>query len=167
MATSSGSFSGRPAVTLYLDYSETSTNPGANTSVVSWTLRLVGNSASFGLDLVSTYSVNIGGTPYNGLWNYDFRSNNTPTIRSGTTTITHDADGSKTISVSASATDNAGSLGSASLSGSLALTTFPKGRRWNGSSWTFLTTRRRWTGSSWTPLTIAKRWNGTAWVDLS
>jgi hypothetical protein len=124
VATFSGAFSGRPAVVLYLAVNETSTNIAANTSVVSWSLYIVGNNASFNLDPTSTYSISVNGVPYSGVWTYDFRSNNTPTLRSGTTTVTHDANGSKTISASSSATDVGGNLGSASNSGSLVLADF-------------------------------------------
>lgn len=124
MATYSDTFSGRPAVTLYLDVTESSTNSGANTSVVSWTLRVVGNSASWNNGL-GPWSVTVNGVNWSGDWNYDFRSDNTPTIATGSTTVTHLANGSKTISSSASASDSGGSpLGTASVSGSLALTDF-------------------------------------------
>lgn len=124
MATYSGSFSGRPAVVLYLDVNETSTNSAANTSAVSWVLRVVGNSASWNGGL-GDWAVNVNGATWSGNWTYDFRSNNTPTLGSGTLTVAHLSNGSKTITSSASASDNGGSpLGSTSLSGSLALTDF-------------------------------------------
>lgn len=92
--------------TLYLDVTETSTNPGANTSVVSFTLRVVGNNASWNLNSGSTWSCVINGTTYSGTWTYDFRSDNTVTLKTGTQTITHNADGSKTIAVSGTAYGN-------------------------------------------------------------
>lgn len=39
-------------------------------------------------------------------------------------------------------------------------------KRWNGSSYTDLTTFKRWSGSAWVDLTVAKRWNGTTWEDI-
>ena len=114
MAQTAASFSARPAVTLYFTFTETSTTQTSNTSVVTWSIQLIGNSSSYGLDTTSTWSVVINGGGYGGNWNYDFRSNNGPVIASGTTSVTHDTNGAKTISVSASATDNAGNLGSAS-----------------------------------------------------
>lgn len=102
MTTWSDAFSTGKA-TLYLDISESSTNSGANTSVVSFTLRVVGNGASWNLNSGSTWSVTIDGTAYSGTWTYDFRSDNTKTLKSGTQTITHDADGSKSIAVSGTA----------------------------------------------------------------
>jgi len=124
MATFTDDFSGRPACILYLVVNESSTNIVANTSVVSWSLYVVGNNASWGLDFSSTYSVTINGVNYPGTWNYDFRSNNTRVLGGTSLTVAHNANGSKTISASATATDNAGSLGSASTSGSLVLTDF-------------------------------------------
>ena len=126
MAQVAGSFSGRPAVTLYFNFNSTSANAATNTSVVSWSIQLIGNNASWGLDTTSTWSVNVNGVGYSGNWSYDFRSNNSPVIASGTTSVTHDVNGARTISASASATDNAGSLGSASASGSLTLTNFDR-----------------------------------------
>lgn len=124
MATYSGTFSGRPACVLYLDVNESSTNSAANTSVVSWTLSVVGNSASWNNGL-GPWSVTVNGVNWSGSWNYDFRTNNNPQLGSGSTTITHNADGSKSISASSSATDNGSSpLGTASNSGSLTLTDF-------------------------------------------
>lgn len=124
MATYSGTFSGRPACTLDLVVTESSTNSAANTSVVSWTLNVTGNSASYNGG-AGSWSVAVNGVNWSGTWNYDFRSNNNPQIGSGSTTVTHLTNGSKTISSSASATDNGSSpLGTASSSGSLALTDF-------------------------------------------
>lgn len=124
MATYTGTFSGRPACVLTLTVTESSTNSAANTSVASWSLTVTGNSASYNGGL-GPWSVAVNGVNWSGEWNYDFRSNNTATLGSGSTTVTHSADGSKTISSSASATDNGSSpLGTASASGSLALTNF-------------------------------------------
>lgn len=124
MATYSGSFSGRPACTLTLSVVESSTNSGANTSVVSWSLSVTGNSASYN-NGPGDWSVNVNGVTWSGNWTYNFTSDNNPTLGSGSTTVTHNGDGSKTISSSASASDNGGSpLGSAGASGSLTLTNF-------------------------------------------
>lgn len=38
--------------------------------------------------------------------------------------------------------------------------------RWNGSSWTTLTTLERWTGSAWTAISNIYRWSGSAWVKV-
>lgn len=39
-------------------------------------------------------------------------------------------------------------------------------KRWNGTSYTDLTTLKRWNGTTWVDITLAKRWNGTTWVDI-
>ena len=70
-----------------------------------------------------------GSTIVNTNISYDFR-NSTPktiTLASGTVTgIAHNSDGTKTIAVSGSFTDNGNSLGSATASGNLTLTTIPR-----------------------------------------
>lgn len=110
--------------TLYLDVTETSTNSSTNTSVVSFTLRVTGNTTSWNLNSGSTWSVVIDGTTYSGTWTYDFRSDNTVTLKTGTKTITHAADGSKSISVSGTAYGNS-TIGTATItSKSFTLTDF-------------------------------------------
>jgi hypothetical protein len=125
MATYSASFSGRSDCTLYIDITDGTPNASANTSVVSFTLRVVGNNASFN-GFAGSYSITVNGTPYTGSWTYDFRSDNTVTLRTGTQTITHDTNGNKTITVSGTATDGNGGtpLGTATI-GSQNFTTNP------------------------------------------
>ena len=126
MATYSATFSGRPACVLYIDITETSTNPGSNQSTVSFTLRVVGNSASFN-GFAGSWNITVNGVPYNGSWTYDFRVDNTVTLTSGTQVVTHNADGSKSIDVSGTATDGNGGtpLGTATIgTQSFALTDF-------------------------------------------
>lgn len=107
-------------------------NPGTysipnNTTPVPWVLqarKLSGSgywaSGSF------PWSVNIGGSKSSGsISSYDFRNYTVLTLASGTATITHDADGSKTISVSGSFT-GASTLGSATASGQMDLPTIPR-----------------------------------------
>jgi hypothetical protein len=89
--------------TLYLTVTEASTDAATNTSVVSFSLSVVGNNASYNLNSGSTWSVTINGTTYSGTWTYDFRSDNTKTLKSSTQSVTHDANGSKTITVSGTA----------------------------------------------------------------
>ena len=116
MATYSDAFSGRSDATLYLDVTSGTSNTTANTTVVNFTLRVVGNNASWNFNNGS-YSISIdGGTAFTGSWNYDFRADNTETLRTGTKTITHLTNGNKSITVSATATDAGGSpLGTATI----------------------------------------------------
>ena len=116
MATYSDAFSGRSDCTLYIDITDGTPNAASNTSVVSFTLRVVGNNSSFN-GFAGSYSITVNGTPYTGSWTYDFRSDNTVTLRTGTQTITHDTNGNKTITVSGTATDGNGGtpLGTATI----------------------------------------------------
>lgn len=75
-----------------------------------------------------TYVVTINGTKYTGsIASYD--GYNDVTIKSGSLTVKHDADGKKTISFSFSVTDTSGqsyTCGNASASGSMALSTIAR-----------------------------------------
>lgn len=75
-----------------------------------------------------TYAITINGTKYTGsIANYDGYSD--VTLKSGSLTVAHNADGNKTISFSFSVTDTSGqtyTCGNASASGSMALTTIPR-----------------------------------------
>lgn len=86
----------------------------------SWNWEQWGSSIS--------YKVTINGTDYTGsIPAYDGYS--TVTLKSGTQTVSHNADGSKTISYSFTVTDGAGQRytpGNASASGSYILTTIPR-----------------------------------------
>lgn len=116
MATYSASFSGRPACTLYIDISDGTPDVTNNQSTVSFTLRVVGNSSSFN-GFAGSYSITVNGTPYTGSWTYDFRVDNTVTLRTGTQVITHSTNGNKSITVSGTATDGNGGtpLGTATI----------------------------------------------------
>ena len=114
-----------------LTISETSTSTASNTSTLSYTFTL--SPIQTGWDWASwgskiSYSFSINGTKYDGtIPNYDGKS--TVTLKSGTQTVAHDADGTKTISYSFSVTDGAGKSytpGKASASGTMALTTIPR-----------------------------------------
>lgn len=95
--------------TLYIDVTDGSPNTSANTSVVSFTLRVVGNNTAWNTD-PGSYRITIDGTNYTGSWSFDFRSDNTVTLRTGTRTITHGTNGIKSIVVSGTATDAGGSV---------------------------------------------------------
>jgi hypothetical protein len=166
MTTWSDAFSTGKA-TLYLDVTESAVNKLDNTSTVSFTLRVVGNNASFNLNSGSTWSVVIDGTTYSGTWTYDFRSDNTVTLKTGTKTITHGGDGSKSILVSGTAYGNS-TIGTGTItSKSFALTSFTPGRRWDGAAMTPMSTFARFDGTTWQPLTVRKRFDGTNWVNIS
>lgn len=114
-----------------LKVTENSTNTSNNTSSVSWSLILSPVSSGYDWSYSNTvpvsYTVTFNGTKYTGnIMSYDGSS--TVTVKSGTATISHDADGDKSISFSFSVTSlNVSYLpGAASASGTMALTNIPR-----------------------------------------
>lgn len=133
----SGGFSGRPfLLTLYVsEYSLSNDDILNNRTRCAWTLRITRTGNYNTYDAVgNTYTVDVGGVTYSGSWAVDFGAGPGGEvgiggyfdIASGTATIYHNADGTKTISVSASANSGGGLMGNASLSGALALQTVPR-----------------------------------------
>lgn len=157
--------------TLRLTATETSLDEPNNRSKVAWELKIIRNSgAAFNNDATSSWSAVVNGvTVGSGPTAYNFGAYSELVLGSGTSDfITHNSDGSKSVSVSGSFS-GPGPITGGSTGGTLALTTFnvAPGKRWSGSAWVDVTTAKRWTGSAWTNLTIKKRWSGSAWVDLS
>ena len=114
-----------------LTVTENSTSAAGNTSALSWALVLSPIVKNY--DWVSNsgkvkYSVTIDGNTYSGIIaTYDGVS--TVTIKSGTLSCAHNADGAKTISCSFSITDSTGwsfAPGNASANGTMALTNIPR-----------------------------------------
>lgn len=132
MATFSKVFSSNSAYTLYLDVTESSYNVQNNTSVVAYTLRAVSTKAlqygSWEYGAANTqYNIVINGTSVaSGYKTYDFRNYQTLTVASGTTTVTHNDDGTKVVACSASYCGGSSPIGSATASGNLTLTTIPR-----------------------------------------
>ena len=82
---------------LVFSWSRTSYSIENNTSTISWTLELV--SYTYGTIYSSVYkpwSVTINGTNYSGTANVGIGENTSKTLASGTTTIKHNDDGTKT-----------------------------------------------------------------------
>lgn len=116
---------------LLLDVSEKSYSIENNTSQVEWYIGIRSNTSyhsHYGLS--ETYVVNINGTVvHNAVHTPTVNAGQTVWVASGTTTVSHNADGSKSISVSASF--NNADRGTylpttGSCSGSLTLTTIPR-----------------------------------------
>ena len=114
-----------------LTVTENSTITANNTSSVSWSLVLSPVVKNYDWNYSSTvpvtYSIVFNGTTYSGnIMSYDGSS--TVTVRSGSATITHNADGNKSISYRFSVSSISASYlpGSASASGSMALTYIPR-----------------------------------------
>lgn len=113
-------------VILRFTVTESSTDVGANTSLCAWSLALIKTTGSPWTSNPSSWSVTVGGHTATGTVVYDLRGGS-QAISSGTITIPHNSDGTKTISNSSSFTDGGGGLiGNGSASGSLALTTIPR-----------------------------------------
>lgn len=116
---------------LLLDVSEKSYSIENNTSQVEWWVGIRSNTAyhnHYGLS--ETYVVNINGTVvHNAVHTPTVNGGATVWVASGTTTVSHNADGSKSISVSASfnnADRDTYLPTTGSCSGSLKLTTIPR-----------------------------------------
>ena len=108
-----------------LNINETATSIANNTSTVSFNLQLspIQNGWDWAISGIS-YKITINGTDYTGTIP-SYNGSSTVTIKSGTQTIPHNTDGSKTLNYSFSITDSAGQSytpGNASASGSLVLT---------------------------------------------
>lgn len=111
-----------------LNVNETSTSTANNTSTVSWSLVLspitTGYDWNYSSTVPVTYSININGAVYTGnIMSYNGSA--TVTVRSGTQTIAHNNDGTKSIgfSFSVSSINKSYLPGDASASGSMNLTT--------------------------------------------
>ena len=129
MATYSGGFD-NSGYTLYLDVSESNVSVANNNSVVNWTLRIVSTKALVygSWDGYGTpYSVSINGSQVaSGNKTYDFRNYQNLTIASGSVTIGHNSDGSKSVSCSASFGNSSTPIGDAYCNGTFTLTTIPR-----------------------------------------
>lgn len=125
----SGAYSGRPAFHLRLQLQEVSYNLTANTSNVSWSLyriRVSTYSGTYDQTKTWPWSVNINGSSWSGSSNSIVFKNNsaigaTESIASGSLTVTHNTDGTKTISFSASDGPGSNIFGSASCSSTYTL----------------------------------------------
>ena len=114
----------------FLTVWENSYDIASNTSNVGYRLQLKSGSQGRFSDLTATYSVTLNGTVVNsGSGRYSSQSYDTyQTICEGTTTITHNNDGSKTISCSCilDFQTHTYSPGDFTPSGTLILTTIPR-----------------------------------------
>jgi len=112
---------------LRLAVNETSQDIPDNESVDGWSLVWYKGSASSWSASPITWQVVINGNTYSGTFTFDFGATSSVTIATGSTTIPHTADGTKTISVSGyiGATGTS-SGGPASTGGSFVQTTIPR-----------------------------------------
>lgn len=107
-----------------LTVNETSTSIANNTSEVSFSFTIYKSSYSWSQWNSIKYNITINGTSYSGTIPA-YSAGSTMTIRSGSQTIGHNSDGSKSINYSFSVNDGSGqsyTCGNASASGTLELT---------------------------------------------
>lgn len=114
-----------------LTVSESSYSVANNTSSVSFSFQLSPIQTSWNWALWGdkiSYSITINGTSYTGTIP-DYDGSSTVTLKSGSLTVAHNSDGTKSISYSFSVTDSTGQTytpGNASASGTMTLTTIPR-----------------------------------------
>lgn len=117
--------------TLRFTWNLASQDYAKNTSVVTWTLQLIsGTYGQISSTAKKAWSVTINGTKYNGTNTVGIGNNETKTLASGSITIAHGADGTKTFSFSFSQefgiTFDGASIGTKSGSGTGTLNTIPR-----------------------------------------
>lgn len=117
----------------YIDVSESNVDVANNTSVVTATLKIYTNYSGTlaSRSASATHTITIDGTNYTITTGaYKLGSYNTVILGSASKTVTHNADGSKSVNVSASSPDLAQGNGwgpySGSASGTMTLTTIPR-----------------------------------------
>lgn len=105
---------------LRLTVSEGTKNVTNNTTVINWSLKVYKDPSGtpYGSDGTSSATIN-GGSAFTDTFSYNFGSYTVLTIDSGSKTVTHNSDGTKSINVSASAY-----MGSAAGSASITTKTF-------------------------------------------
>ena len=118
-------------ITLRFNWSQSSQSIANNNSVVSWSLQLIASGGSISSSASKSWSVTVNGTNYSGTNTVGVSTNTTKTLASGSTTIAHNADGTKTFSFSFSQQfdinySGVGWIGTKSGSGSGTLSTIPR-----------------------------------------
>lgn len=160
-----------------LTVTETATSTANNTSTVSYKFQIAPIQTSWNWSQWGAYikySFKVNGVEYTGSIDaYDGYS--TVTLKSGTQTVTHNADGSKSISYSFSVTDTSGvtyTSGNASASGTLALTKIPRYATVNQSlkSKTETAITMNWSADAtcdyvWYSLDLGKTWKAVGSVN--
>ena len=87
--------------TLKFSWETTSQSVANNTSTISWKLELIADSSGrIDSSTSKVWKVTVNGTTYSGTNTVGISNNSTKTLASSTTTIAHNADGTKTFSYS-------------------------------------------------------------------
>ena len=118
-------------VTLRFGWWQDSQSITNNTSVVGWHLQLVTTGGSISSSASKSWNVTVNGSNYSGTCTLGVGTNSTKTLASGSTTIAHNADGTKSFSFSFSqqfdiSYSGVGWIGTKSGSGSGTLSTIPR-----------------------------------------
>lgn len=117
--------------TLKFSWSESSQSTANNTSTITWKMELIaGSSGRISSSAYKDWSVTVNGESYSGTNKIGISNNSTITLASGTTTIAHNSDGTKTFNYSFSQefaiTFSGNYIGTKSGSGSGTLDTIPR-----------------------------------------
>lgn len=118
-------------ITLRFNWSQSSQSIANNNSVVSWSLQLIASGGSISSSASKSWSVTVNGSNYSGTNTVGVSNSQTKTLASGSTTIAHNADGTKSFSFSFSQQfdinySGVGWIGTKSGSGNGTLTTIPR-----------------------------------------
>ena len=118
-------------VTLRFGWWQDSQSIANNNSVVGWHLQLVTTGGSISSSASKSWNVTVNGSNYSGTCIIGVGTNSTKTLASGSTTIAHNADGTKSFSFSFSLQfdinySGVGWIGTKSGSGSGTLSTIPR-----------------------------------------
>lgn len=118
-------------VTLRFGWWQDSQSIANNSSVVGWHLQLVTSGGSISSSASKSWNVTVNGSNYSGTCTIGIGTNSTKTLASGSTTIGHNADGTKSFSFSFGLQfdinySGVGWIGTKSGSGSGTLSTIPR-----------------------------------------
>ena len=118
-------------VTLRFGWWQNSQSIANNNSVVGWHLQLVTTGGSISSSASKSWNVTVNGSNYSGTCTIGVGTNSTKTLARGSTTIAHNADGTKSFSFSFSLQfdinySGVGWIGTKSGSGSGTLSTIPR-----------------------------------------
>ena len=118
-------------ITLRFNWSQSSQSIANNNSVVSWSLQLIASGGSISSSASKSWSVSVNGSNYSGTNTVGISNGATKTLASGSTTVAHNADGTKSFSFSFSQQfdinySGVGWIGTKSGSGSGTLSTIPR-----------------------------------------
>lgn len=113
---------------LRLGVDQVSQDINGNYSTDTWILVMArGSNTASWTGAAIPWNVNVNGNAYSGTFSFDFRSADSVVIASGSFNVGHNADGTKTIGVSASIGDTGTAVGGpVGASGSFAQTTIPR-----------------------------------------